>query len=165
MMLRLWSMALFMPCNVMSALAPSAQTQTARIQLLTRDGSVVERLTDGDEIRLKIGSPNGVRQVTRVTFLLDRNDPTIAECTIQAGSDTCQTEPLLSLGWYWDQQGQPQPRRHVVATSVAFAEVASTTIRVAPRPVVLVHGLASNAGTWSRYLGPSGLTLTFPSLV
>jgi pimeloyl-ACP methyl ester carboxylesterase len=141
-----------MPCIVSLA---AAQAQNARVQVLNRAGNVLERLTDGGEVRLKVISSSRVGEATRVSFALDTAEAVITDCTVQAGSDTCRSDPVLSLGWYWNEQGRPQPTRRVVATSALF-EGASDSFRVAPRPVVLVHGLASNAGTWSGYVGPDG---------
>jgi len=137
------------------ALVPT-QAQSPRLEVLTRTEAATTAFADGDELRLKVSGLSRVAQPTIVTFTLDNATPPVTQCTLAVGSDNCATEPFLSLGWYWDTHGQPQPRRRLIATSPALTEPTSLDIVIAPRPVVLVHGLNSSATSWRAYLGPHG---------
>lgn len=154
-------------CGLLSALltialvslmgvSPATGDASAQVVILDRSLTPTAQITDGDELRLRVRLPDRVNEPTAVTFALDTPATRIASCTIQVGSDTCQSEATLSLGWFWDQQGRPIPRRRVLAVSSALAETPSATLTVAPRPVVLVHGLNSTAAAWANYLGPQG---------
>ena len=136
------------------AASPPPQAQ-ATVSVLNRDDAPIGHLTDGDRIKLRIVLPAQTNQPTRVSFLLD-DDVLVAECIIQRGTENCQSEPFLSLGWYWSHGGQSRATRQVRASANDAPLAASATVSVAPRPTVLVHGFNSSADAWQTYSGGQG---------
>ncbi|MCW5850672.1 MAG: hypothetical protein KIT87_11410 [Anaerolineae bacterium] len=131
-------------------------TQAPHLAVLNREGVATVRVTDGDQIRVRLtGAPRSA-QTTTVSFTLEADPTPFAHCTLVAQSEECQTEPFLSLGWYWDPQGQPRPNRRILAAAEGRLVSVTLDVQVAPRPVVLVHGLNSSAAAWRSYLGPAG---------
>jgi pimeloyl-ACP methyl ester carboxylesterase len=130
-------------------------TATATLRMINRHGIAVDALTDGDLIRAQLTLGQSPATSATVSFTLDAEAQAIASCTIPSGALGCETAPFAALGWYW-RAGQPQPYRKVRATLLDSSSSASTTIRVAPRPVVLVHGFISHANAWDSYTKTDG---------
>ena len=137
------------------AAAPREQTSPG-LAVLDKNSVPVTQMTDGDAIELQIRLANAAVQPTPVSFTLVPDNVAIGECTIAKGSDTCRTEMLASLGWYWDKNGQVQTSRTIRASSTVTSLGIQAAIRVAPRPVVFVHGFGSSAEAWANYLGGKG---------
>jgi pimeloyl-ACP methyl ester carboxylesterase len=136
--------------------APAVPAQASgQIQVLDWQGTSVDRLTDGDTIRIRVTLTQPVSQETPIELHTGGFAPPLAICTIRAAEAGCTTEPLAALGWYWEATGRSSPSRTIEANSGATS-IASFTLRVAPRPVVMVHGFASSWQAWVNYLGPSG---------
>lgn len=144
-------MALLVTSWAPTGLAPAS----GQIQVLDRQGTPVDRLTDGDEIRIRVTLAQPVNQETPIELSLGGFAPPPANCTIRAAEAGCTTKPLTALGWYWEDAGRSSPNRTIDANA-SVASIGSVTIRVAPRPVVMVHGFASSWQAWVNYLGPSG---------
>jgi pimeloyl-ACP methyl ester carboxylesterase len=134
----------------------SAQTGQAELILLDADGSPTARITDGDLVRLRIRLPDESGAPIQFTFNLAGSDSFSAGCTIAAGQDACETAEFRALGWFWDDSGGSLPTRSVTAHAGAAAPAAESTVDVAPRPVVLVHGFSSSWEAWTNYLGEGG---------
>lgn len=135
--------------------APNKQTAPG-VTLLDPNGTPITQLTDGDAIQLQVKLKGAVDQPTPISFSLDPDIPGVAECTVAKADDTCRTQVLSSLGWFWNKQGQAQTTRTVRASSTALSLDTHTTIPVKPRPVVFVHGFGSSAAAWTNYLGANG---------
>lgn len=135
-------------------LSVSAQT-TGQLLVLDRAGDGVTTVTDGNTIRLALELPDAVAQATPILFYLDTDTQAIGECQIPAGQKGCITAPFPALGWYWNNEGQIAPERTLFATTLR-RNFAVATVNVLPRPVVMVHGFASDFTGWQEYLGPSG---------
>ena len=140
------------------AAAPSQSSAT--LSVLDRSGLPITRLTDGDRISLRIVLPGRVSQSTPVSFRLDDGSAPVAGCTVQGGADNCQSDPFLSLGWYWSAEGRPRSTRQLLAAAGDGAFDAAATLGVSPRPVVMVHGFSASAKAWETYLGPTGFLAT-----
>jgi pimeloyl-ACP methyl ester carboxylesterase len=134
----------------------SNQVSAGEITVLDRSRSPVSRITDGDQMRLRIMLAEDVQEPLPFQFTLDGAGPTIANCTIPAGSDQCETEPFTSLGWHWQHGGKAASNRSIRASSAGQQMDLSTEIQVVTRPVVLVHGFSSSWEAWVNYLGPDG---------
>ena len=132
------------------------QDDPAVLTILDKGGQSISRLTDGDTIRLRLVLPFAAGQSMQVTFQLEGTETVLAECTLPPGKTTCESEPLASLGWYWDRDGAPQASRIIAARAAGNKLASSAPLQVAPRPVVMVHGFSSNWEAWVNYLGPSG---------
>ena len=72
--------------------APPAQDQRVTLVVLDRTNSPISKLTDGDFVKLSVKTAAKAAKPTHVSFYLDTNSTIIAECTIQVGSEDCQTE-------------------------------------------------------------------------
>jgi pimeloyl-ACP methyl ester carboxylesterase len=118
-------------------------------------GKAVESLVDGDTIQLHAALASTARRTTDIVFRLDAVEQPIASCTIARGGKTCDTVALRALGWYWDDRGAPRPS-HTISVETIDRSSASIQVRVAPRPVVLVHGFMSDHKTWTAYTAPGG---------
>lgn len=135
--------------------APAKQDAASIVTLLDRNGQPTTQITDGDSIRLQIVFPQVVTKQQEIHFLLD--DTTVASCIVPSGNAACETDPFLSLGWYWNIHGEPQDIVIVHATANGGEIVAqSEPVTVKPRPVVMVHGFLSNPDTWASYVGSDG---------
>ena len=135
-------------------LTQNAPAQSAPLQVIDRHRQPVTQIIDGNQVRLRAQLANRSARSQVVRFAIAENS-TIATCSIPAGRRRCITAPLSTRGWYW-LEGEPSPQRRLDAF-VQDVSVASVTVAVAPRPVVLVHGfLASAEGAWSAYKGESG---------
>ncbi len=140
------------------------ENDQVKIALKNRAGNTITSLTDGDFVKLNVGLTTAAAQTTEVIFELTPDNKPIAKCTIPSGAKTCDAESLSALGWFWGANGKAQPTRTIRAVSALTKEPVTTEIRVAPRPVVMVHGFMSAATTWDSYskaggfLTPLGLT-------
>jgi pimeloyl-ACP methyl ester carboxylesterase len=139
---------------------PITRDQSATLTLINRQGATTQALTDGDRITLKITLDRPAEQPIPAVFELDTakldTAKPLAACTIPQGETSCETKPLLTLGWYWSEAGQPQPNRRIYA-KLASARTAMSEVGVAARPVVLVHGFLSDADSaWGCYTRSTG---------
>jgi pimeloyl-ACP methyl ester carboxylesterase len=139
------------------SLAATPREQASPVlAVLDKNGVPITQMIDGDAIALQIRLANAAGQSTPVSFTLVPDNLAIGQCTIAKGSDTCRTETLPGLGWFWGKNGQAQTNRTVRANSTVTSLDVQAPIRVAPRPVVFVHGFSSSAEAWANYLGSKG---------
>jgi len=75
-----------------------------RIDVLRRDGSTAQRVTDGDTLRLRMTLPETAVSPLAVDFA-HPGGASLASCTIEMGQAACETAPFSSLGWYWETPG------------------------------------------------------------
>lgn len=127
----------------------------AEVVVLNRAGAAASALTDGDLVRLQATLPEVAWAPVTVDFWLAGAPAAAGRCTVTWGSRMCQTPPVLSLGWHWAPGGLATPRRQLTAWAGGQA-LASTTLQVGPRPVVMVHGFNADWMTWATYVGPAG---------
>jgi hypothetical protein len=137
-------------------LPEASQGAADRIEVLDMAGNPVTEITDGDQIQLRLVLADKASQEMQVTFHLTAPDEIAANCSIRPGEAQCESISFRSLGWYWGETSAAQPERTIKATSNALPVPITTRIKVAPRPVVMVHGFISNWQAWSNYLGPDG---------
>src|SRR5262245_37277486 len=116
--------------------------QTNQIAILNRSGQSTSQITDGDSIQIQLTLSQPVTQQQNVNFLL--GNTTVASCSIPEGKTSCKTDSFLSLGWYWNLNGEPQDISPLLATDNHGNVIAQTDITIKPRPVVMVHGFLSN---------------------
>ena len=141
----------------MSAAPLPAPVSAAQLLVLGDDGTPLTRLTDGDMVRLQLTLPEPSSQPFPIVFSLEGSDQPIAECTIPQGAADCESAASATTGWYWQEGGNAVPNRSILAkASDGDGVIAATTIEIAPRPVVMVHGFSSSWEAWVNYLGPSG---------
>jgi pimeloyl-ACP methyl ester carboxylesterase len=98
-----------------------------------------------------------VQEQENINFFLDVPSFPLGSCVIPGGQTSCKTQPIQTLGWYWDPNGNPFEKHILLAIDNSGHQVAqSDRVDVAARPVVMVHGFISNWETWKSYLGPNG---------
>jgi pimeloyl-ACP methyl ester carboxylesterase len=134
---------------------PAIQDQdiSGTLALLDRSGEVEQALVDGNLIQLRLTLNQKTNQEMDIRFALDEVD--VAACSIVVDGDSCTSGLFYSLGWYWDASGAAQALG-VLKALYGVEEIASLTVQVRPRPVVMVHGFASSWEAWENYLGPEG---------
>jgi pimeloyl-ACP methyl ester carboxylesterase len=138
----------------------------ATVEVLNRQSSKIETLVDGDAVKLKVTlvKPSELAYVASFRFADDERQ--IEKCIIAVGKQSCETPLAPALGWYWGKDGKGQAERELLGESgdpglpdtMKFS--GTTKLRITARPVVLVHGLASNATTWTEYIKPDGYLAT-----
>jgi pimeloyl-ACP methyl ester carboxylesterase len=134
-----------------------AQSDQTTVTILNRANQATTKITDGDSIRIQITLPQTVSAQETITFTLNNVALPGSSCIITNGNKSCATDALVTLGWYWDPNGVAQNARLIQAQSSSGEVIGqSNPITVMPRPVVLVHGFASNWQTWNSYLAPKG---------
>jgi len=132
------------------------QAGSSQISLLDRNGKTVTSLVDGNHIQLRIKLNAAVNAETKINFIFSDETKPLADCTIKAGSDSCDTLLFNALGWYWHSDGSAAPQRTINVSVNGIQTDGSLTVSVIPRPVVMVHGFNADYTTWTTYLGPQG---------
>lgn len=132
------------------------QAGSTQISLLGREGQPLSGLVDGNTVRLRIELPSPVNAETQADFLVSGIALPVAGCAVKSGQSTCESELFASLGWYWGAEGGAQPQRLISALVNGTQAEGSLTVKVIPRPVVMVHGFNADFHTWDSYLGPQG---------
>ncbi len=142
--------------------AEPVEPNPATVEVINRQSVKLDSLTDGDMVRLKVtlNQPTELANVASFKFVDDERE--IGRCIIAVGEQSCETAIAPALGWYRDKDGVTRPEREVRAESgdpglpetMKFSGTAK--LRISPRPVVLVHGLASNFATWANYTKQDG---------
>jgi pimeloyl-ACP methyl ester carboxylesterase len=140
-----------------ASLRPAAMAQEPALSLsaLDRHGAAVSAAVDGNAIVLRAALDRPAQQPTAVTFERDGAPTPLGRCTIARSASRCDSAPLATLGWSWNADGTPH-RLHTLRARTRDRR-AGTTLELAPRPVVLVHGLLSSAATWNAYTRSGGL--------
>lgn len=166
---------MFLARGAMRGAEPKSTPPPARFEFLNRQGAATEAITDGDEVRLKVAIDHEAEMATAVAFTIGEDARQVGACIIPMGKQECEVV-LPALGWYWSKGPRPKSPAEWYWTSNGRAEIERELkaapndpglpptlkfselkkIRVAPRPVVLVHGFASNSATWKSYTGQDG---------
>lgn len=128
---------------------------TGRWRALGPDGTV-----DGNVVRVRITVRNdGARAVADMLTLSDLAAPRAlpnGRVPVQVAARSTSTVEYAwnTAGWAWEPNARALASRRIevrLASGVAGAEAITTPVVVTPRPVVLVHGLWSDASTWQQY--------------
>jgi pimeloyl-ACP methyl ester carboxylesterase len=154
-----------MTVSLIWTLRSEAQKPTpnpATVVVLDRQGRPLDSMTDGDAAKLKV-TINQVSELAIVaSFTFADDGRQIGRCIIPRDRQECETEIAPALGWYWGEGGKAQGERVLRAQSGdpglpdALKFMGAKKLRISPRPVVLVHGLTSNAATWAAYTKQDG---------
>src|SRR5499426_1659173 len=130
------------------SVAPSPAT----VEMLNGQSARIDSLTDGDAVKLKVTLDKPVELAYVASFKFADDGRQIDNCIIAPGAQSCETKVAPALGWYWGKDGKGKAEREIRVESgdTSLAEtvnfLGTAKLRVSARPVVLVHGLASNAG-------------------
>lgn len=134
----------------------------ATVEVLNRQSAKIDSLTDGDSVKLKVALNQPANLAYVASFKFADDERQIGKCIIKPGKQECETELAPALGWHWGKDGKAQAEREIRAESAdpglpdTMKFSGMTKLRISARPVVLVHGLASNAATWASYTKPDG---------
>ncbi|HEX4946116.1 MAG TPA: hypothetical protein VFZ34_05615 [Blastocatellia bacterium] len=138
------------------------ESDQIKVALKNRAGTVVTSLTDGDLVKLSVMLTEAATKATEVIFELAPGNKPMGKCTVPSGAKTCDSDNVSALGWFWGADGKSLATRTIRAASALTKEPVTTEVRIAPRPVVMVHGFMSGATTWASYsqtfLPPLGLS-------
>jgi len=126
------------------------------IRLLNRADQESTHITDGDTIHLSVKLAQAISADENVNFLVDSLPQPVATCIIAAGKDSCESDPIPTLGWYWGTDASAHPQQTISVQVDGQAAEGSLQISIKPRPVVMVHGFISNWEGWQSYLDDSG---------
>ena len=139
---------LFAPLSV------TAQSN-AVLTILDKTSTPITQTVDGNSIQLQLTLPSPKQ--ADITFYLD--DLPVAECSINADSDTCTSASFLTLGWFWHADGSPRPEATLRAEADGIT-LAESKLTIHPRPIVLVHGMISDRNRFNSYIGTDGFLST-----
>ncbi len=131
----------------------------ATVEVLNRQSAKIDSLVDGDAVKLRVTLERAADLALVASFKFADDDRPVDKCIIAPGKQSCETKLAPALGWYWGKGGKAQPERELRVESsdpdlMKFS--AAVKLRVSARPVVLVHGLASNSATWAEYTKQGG---------
>lgn len=151
------------PLSVTSVNFQQPNVATGAMEAVPASGTI-----DGNSVDViaTVQNKSGTPQQANVNFGNPIDDSatlgaTRSNVTVPANGSVDVDDVLNTSGLAWSDDGSPDPQR-VIAVSVAgvgdsVAGVGdSATLTVRPKPVILVHGLMSNAGTWDAYVGGGG---------
>lgn len=133
-----------------------ARAEGISIRLLNRADQETTAITDGDSVRLSIKLTQAASADATVSFLVEGLPQPVATCAIAAGQDSCLSDPIPTLGWYWGADATAHAQQTLSAQINGQAAEGSLQISIKPRPVVMLHGFISSWETWQSYLGDSG---------
>ncbi len=124
------------------------------LSLAGADGRPLGQVVDGNVVRLTALLSGPLAADREVSFAVTGYAP-LARCTIPAGATTCSAAARAD-GWAWEA-GKRVRSRVVAAQAPGDPPLAaSLEAPVAPKPVVLVHGLNSDHNSWIRWIEPGG---------
>jgi pimeloyl-ACP methyl ester carboxylesterase len=134
----------------------------ATVEVLNRQMTKIDSLTDGDAVKLKVTMNQPAELAHVASFKFAEDERQVGRCIIAVGKQSCEIEVAPALGWYWSKDGKGLNERELRAESgdpglpdtMKFS--GAVKMRIAPRPVVLVHGVTSSAATWASYTKPDG---------
>jgi Putative serine esterase (DUF676). len=113
-----------------------------------------DRTVDGNRVRLTATVTNGSKKTKSgtVVFRETTSGETIGTKTVSvpAGGEAEAEIFWDTNGFAWTDTGAKAPERTIVA-SLAGGDSVEKKIHIVPKPVILVHGLWSNAAAWSDY--------------
>ncbi|MCU0507580.1 MAG: alpha/beta fold hydrolase [Anaerolineae bacterium] len=118
-------------------------------------GQPVERIVDGNAVRLSATLRAPVTSETEVEFALQGGSPVpLGACVIPANGVACEL-PVRADGWAWENR-ELVGLRSVSATAAGGAPAAMTTFAVTAKPIILVHGLNSDETSWINWIKSGG---------
>lgn len=108
---------------------------------------------DGNEIRIKATVSNSSTKSKSGTVVIkeETTGETIGSksVSVPAGGDAEIELKWDTTGYSWTDDKKKAPQRKIVAT--LKSESLEQEVWIRPKPVILVHGLWSNAAAWSEY--------------
>jgi pimeloyl-ACP methyl ester carboxylesterase len=115
-----------------------------------------ENTVDGNQVRLTATVSNGASKAKSgtVTFKEKTTGEVLGTQSVNVPAESEKEVQILwdTNGYGWTDERKKAPDREIEA-SLSNGETAETIVKVYPKPVILVHGLWSNAEAWSPYQG------------
>jgi pimeloyl-ACP methyl ester carboxylesterase len=119
------------------------------------EGTGLKKTVDGNALLVLARLGDKATAPVKVTFHLEGYPQPLAQCEVPQGSDSCSAT-VRADGWAWEDR-KPVGTRTVVATTEGDpAKTGEATIAVAPKPIILVHGLNSDQTSWINWTRPGG---------
>src|SRR5262245_48488560 len=140
----------------------SVAPNPATVEVLNRQSAKIETLADGDTVKLKVSLNKPSELAYVASFKFSDDERQIEKCIIAVGEQSCETPLAPALGWRRGKDGKGQTERELLVESgdPGLPETmkcsGAVKLSISARPVVLVHGLASNATTWAEYTKQGG---------
>ena len=138
------------------------RTRTAALQpvpaitVVDRNNNPTNLITDGNLVSLRLDNLESTPSGTKLEYWLEGVEQPVASCTFTQAGQSCLSETVYTTGWYWDAAGNPAPNRSLEARLPDGQVLASLSVQIHGRPVVMVHGFSSDYTAWTNYLGPQG---------
>ena len=117
--------------------------------------------TDGNQVLVTaiIANVTANSHDVQVRFVNGENDADLPNASFSVTLPPASLSPVQytwdTTGWAWDNGSTHTGRKIKVNVTENLTAKASGTqdVKIMPKPVVLVHGFVSSAGTWSAYYG------------
>lgn len=133
----------------------AADGVTLVLSFRDNQGAEIERTVDGNALRIQPWLNTAAVDPVEVVLTLEGQPARLGECTVAVGADACEIS-VRTDGWAWEAR-QLVGARNVQATASGGAQaIARKALAVAPKPVVLVHGLNSDHNSWINWISPGG---------
>lgn len=113
--------------------------------------------TDGNIVRIKakVFNAGGDTVYANVKFKEMKSGGYLPDSTVSVQVKPGEARDVEyewdTSGYAWDDFQKPMPNREIMAE--VEGDALSGPIKIMPKPVILVHGLWSNAGAWAEYPG------------
>lgn len=146
--------ATLLPPSPTPAPPATAPPQGLALSLAGGAGAPIGHVVDGNAVRLTALLATLQPEPMDVRFALE-GYPSLGGCRIPAGEATC-TMATRADGWAWEAGKRVSERTLHAETAGNPPLFASLVIPVAPRPLVLVHGLNSDHTSWVHWIEPGG---------
>ncbi len=138
-----------------SPVAPTAgATQSLTMLLQDAKGAALQRVVDGNAVRIVARLPAIASSQVKVSMRLDGRSKALSECSVAAGSDSCSVL-LRGDGWAWENHQRVESRT-IIAQAEGLPAPARATVAVAAKPLILVHGMSSDHLSWINWTKPGG---------
>jgi pimeloyl-ACP methyl ester carboxylesterase len=112
-----------------------------------------DKTVDGNEIRITANVVNGSNKAksATVTFKETKSGEVLGEVPVSVSAESEKQVEFLweTDGYAWTDDRRNGSQREIEASIAGDSE--TTKVVIIPKPVILVHGLWSNAAAWSEY--------------
>ena len=133
------------------------KAEELKLVLLFRNsqGAEIDHIVDGNVFRIQAQLNTKATSPINIKFSSEERPGSLGECAVEAGADACEIT-LRADGWAWEARKLVEARNITVTASGGAQAIGRKALAVAPKPVVLVHGLNSDFTTWTAWTEPGG---------
>jgi pimeloyl-ACP methyl ester carboxylesterase len=116
----------------------------------TTDGNVVK-------VKAKVFNNGGETAYATVKFSETTSNEQLPNGTVSVAVKPGENRDVEyewdTNGYSWDDDKRPKPNREIKAEIEGADEAKTAKIKILPKPVIMAHGLWSNAAAWAAYPG------------